>query len=209
MRPPLAVPHFESNPDLQELASLYALGTLSEDEKAAFEAHLSLGCPVCESEVTSFRRVTGAIAQTASPIHPRHELRERLMKAVAQPELEPRPLPAGVIFDRGGVFIARAAEMNWQNGPLPGVFAKVLFQDSKRDYTTAVVRMVAGTHYLSHRHAGVEELFLLEGDLSVGEQQMRPGDYCRGEEGSVHQEIVTKSGCLFIATASNHDEMFF
>ena len=53
----------------------------------------------------------------------------------------------------------------------------------------------------------LEELYLLEGDLCVGEMSMRAGDYCRGEAGSIHEEIVTRSRCLFVVTSSHHDQL--
>jgi len=103
--------------------------------------------------------------------------------------------------------IARPAEMEWNACELPGLFLKVLFNDVARGISTSVVRMTPGTHYPSHQHADVEELYLLEGDLRVGEIVMRAGDYCRGEAGSIHEEIVTQSGCLFFVTSSHHDQL--
>jgi anti-sigma factor ChrR (cupin superfamily) len=199
--------HSELNDDLRELASLYALGALPAEQTAAYEAHLSHGCPVCRAEVGALREVTGAIGLTADPLAPRSELRARLMKTISMSLQPPAGHAPGIMYDNGGVLIARSEEMNWQPGQLPGLFLKVLFNDTQRGYTTALVRMTAGTHYPSHRHAGVEELFLLEGDLSVDELSMKPGDYCRGEVGSIHGEIYTNAGCLFMVSSSQHDEI--
>jgi anti-sigma factor ChrR (cupin superfamily) len=199
--------HLELNDDLRELASLYALGALPEEQAAAYEAHLSQGCHVCRAEVASFREMTGAIGLSADPLAPRRELRERLMKAISSALHPPTGHAPGILYDKDGVRIARPQEMTWQPGQLPGLFLKVLFDDTQRSYTTALVRMTAGTRYPSHRHAGVEELFLLEGDLSVDELCMKPGDYCRGEAGSIHGEIYTNAGCLFMVRSSNHDEI--
>lgn len=199
--------HVKPNDDLRELASLYALDALAQEEKAAYEAHLGAGCVVCVAEVASFRKVTGAVGLSVDPLSPRPELRERLMKAVAKMAQPPAGNSPGVLYDKDGVLIARPAEMNWTAGALPGVFLKVLFSDAARGYTTAVVRMAPGTRYPSHKHVGVEELYLLEGDLSVDDLAMRAGDYCRGEAGSIHKEIVTGQGCLFIVTSSTHDQL--
>lgn len=199
--------HLESNDDLRELASLYALDVLAQDDKAAYEAHLGTGCTVCVAEVASFRKVTGAIGLSADPILLRPELRERLMRAVAKTAQPPMRNSPGVLYDKDGVLIARPDEMAWTAGALPGVFMKVLFNDASRGYATAMVRMTAGTHYPSHKHAAVEELYLLDGDLSVDDLPMRPGDYCRGEAGSIHKEITTENGCLFVVTSSDHDQL--
>jgi len=199
--------HVEPNDELRELASLYALDALGQQEQAAYEAHLGAGCAVCAAEVASFRRVSGTISLSADPVAPRAELRERLMKTVANTAQPPPSRAPGVLYDRDGVRIARPREMTWTAGHLPGVFLKVLFHDARRGYTTAMVRMTPGTHYPSHQHAGVEELYLLEGDLCVDDLAMQSGDYCRGEAGSVHKEIVTENGCLFMVTSSNDDQL--
>ena len=199
--------HVDLTDDLREFASLYTVGALSPEENAAYQAHLSAGCDVCRAEVASLREVTGAIGLTADPVRPRAELRDRLMKTISTTLQAPAGRGPGIMYDKDGVLIARSREMDWQPGQLPGLFLKVLFNDTRRRYSTALVRMTAGTHYPSHRHAGVEELYLLEGDLSVDELSMEPGDYCRGEEGSIHGEIYTNRGCLFMVTSSQHDEI--
>ncbi len=199
--------HVEPNDDLRELASLYALDALAQEEKAAYKAHLGAGCAVCVAEVASFHKVTEAIGLSVDPVSPQAELRGRVMETIARTPQPPPAQKSGVLYDKDGVLIARPAEMTWAAGELPGVFLKVLFNDTTRGYTTAMVRMTAGTHYPSHKHAGVEELYLLEGDLSVGDMAMQAGDYCRGEAGSIHEEIATETGCLFVVTSSHQDEL--
>ena len=199
--------HLDPNDDLREFASLYALGAMSPEDNAAYEAHLNAGCQVCRAEVASLREVTGAIGLTADPVLPPAALRKTLMNAISKTLQSPSGREPGIMYDKDGVLIARSQEMNWQPGQLPGIFSKVLFNDTRRGYTTALVRMTAGIHYPRHKHAGVEELYLLEGDLSVEELSMRPGDYCRGEAGSIHGEIFTNGGCLFMVSSSQHDEI--
>ena len=199
--------HDEPTDEVREFASLYALGALSPEESAAYEAHLNAGCRVCQREVASFQEVTGAAGFSVEPVSPRPELRQRLMSNIANALQAPAGHAPGTLYEKDGVLISRSQEMNWTAAELPGLFLKVLYNDRHREYTTALVRMTAGTHYPSHRHAGVEELYLLEGDLSVDEMPMQPGDYCRGEAGSIHGEIFTKAGCLFLVTSSQHDEI--
>lgn len=89
----------------------------------------------------------------------------------------------------------RPREMTWTAAELPGVFLDVLFDDTARGYTTAMVRMTPGTYYPSHKHAGVEERYLLEGDYFQRTAQRasgrtacdsgptRPDIFCCGSEG--------------------------
>ena len=199
--------HLEPNDDLRALASLYALDALLQQDKAAYEAHLGAGCAVCLAEVASFRKVSGEMALSVDPVSPPPALLSRLIEAVGKTPQQAPQNPPGVICDKDGVLIARPAEMTWTTAELPGVFLKVLFRDATRGCTTAMVRMTPGTHYPSHRHVGVEELYLLEGDLLVGDIPMQAGDYCRGEAGSVHQSLATRNGCLFVVASSDDDQL--
>jgi anti-sigma-K factor RskA len=47
--------------DLHELSGLYALDALDEDERVAFEAHLT-DCPACQREVAEFRDTMAVVA---------------------------------------------------------------------------------------------------------------------------------------------------
>ena len=82
-----------------------------------------------------------------------------------------------------------------------------LYEDAARKYNTSLVRMEAGAHYPGHHHAAIEELFMLSGDLHVEDQVMRAGDYCRGDSGSIHGDTFSDSGCLFLMTASQENQI--
>ena len=195
--------HVETNDEIRGIAALYALDALTEPEKAAYEAHLGAGCAVCVAEVASFHDAAGAFGMCVDPLLPQSQLRARLMETVSRTPQPPVQNSPGVVYDKAGVLIARPAEKSWTAGAFPGVFLKVLFNDTSRGVTTAMVRMTAGTRYPGHKHAGVEEVHLIEGDMWVGDFPMRAGDYCRGEAGSIHEDITTETGCLFVVTSSH------
>ena len=71
---------------------------------------------------------------------------------------------------------------------------------------TALVRMEPGIRYPAHRHVDLEELYILEGDLRVQGVTMRPGDYCRADAGTVHDEVSTEKGAVFIVMSSELDK---
>lgn len=62
--------HERSIEQTEELASLYALGALSQHEARAFESHLRDGCAVCEQELASFDEVVGALSLAVPPAEP-------------------------------------------------------------------------------------------------------------------------------------------
>jgi anti-sigma factor ChrR (cupin superfamily) len=69
------------------------------------------------------------------------------------------------------------------------------------------VRMEPGTSYPRHRHKGVEEGYVLEGDLHVGDEAMKAGDCQRAETESIHAVQSTESGCLLRIVSSTVDEL--
>lgn len=64
----------------QEIAALYALGALSQNEARAFESHLLEGCAACQQELEEFDRVVGALGASAEPVAAPTYLRD-LLKA--------------------------------------------------------------------------------------------------------------------------------
>jgi len=113
-----------------------------------------------------------------------------------------------IALDQSGLLIARAETINWQPQRVPGCWIKPLLVEQQRKIATSLVRMDPGTHFPAHRHGGPEEVFLLDGDLVIEGQKMKPGDYCRAETGTIHAESYTESGCLFFLKASQLDEIF-
>jgi anti-sigma factor ChrR (cupin superfamily) len=186
--------------DFRELAPSYALGALDADEEAAFEKHLRLGCPACEAELRAFEDVAAELGQAVAQ-EPPADLRQRLLSKLAA-----APRVPGTVYEKGGVVVFRPDEMAWRN-LLPGIQIKLLSNEPDRRYSTTLVRMDPGTRYPRHRHADVEEIFLLSGDLHLGDDAMRPGDYCRAEAGSIHGETYSVSGCVFLLRASRADQL--
>ena len=62
-----------------ELAAPYALGTLSLDEQADFEAHLAT-CATCRAELQALRDVVGLLAHAAPDAAPPPQLRDRILR---------------------------------------------------------------------------------------------------------------------------------
>jgi anti-sigma factor ChrR (cupin superfamily) len=185
--------------EVQERAALYALGALRGEEARAFEAHLLSGCPTCAAEVQACQRVADELAHAAGPQAPNPSLRSRVMARIDSPE-EP------ALLSRGGLEFVRSIRLPWDAGHSSGVEVKTLRVDHERGVVTKLVRMAPGATLRPHRHAAVEESYVLEGDLEVSGVLMRAGDYCRAEAGTVHADVHTRGGCTFLAIQSQRDE---
>jgi anti-sigma factor ChrR (cupin superfamily) len=183
--------------NLRERAALYALGALTPDEARAFELELR-GDAECQNELAAFRAVADDLAHAAAPQVPPPALRDRVLARIAADET--------AVLDQGGIRFVRSDRLGWQAGPLPGLEVKRLSIDAERGRRTTLVRMAPGAVYPAHRHRDVEEIYLLEGEVMMSGVLMRAGDYCRAEADTVHADTRTQTGCVFIVTASVHDQ---
>ena len=200
------IKHDRASADTANLASLYVLGTLTEDERSDFERHLEEGCAICNAEVESASSVLGALAGAAGSPTP-SRMRERFQARLNKNGKDESPNDRGILLRHAGVLISRTDSMQWRPGPFPGVWIKPLYLDQQQQRATSLVRMDPGTHYPSHRHNSAEEVFLLDGDFVLEGQVMRPGDYCNAQPDSIHGEGYTNAGCMFILSASQSDEI--
>jgi anti-sigma factor ChrR (cupin superfamily) len=204
---------FGHGSDSQAVAALFALGALRGEEEAAFEKHVSSGCSVCEQELADAAGVVEGLAFASTPAIPSETVRQRLMHALseshpktkgARPELVQTDA-SGILLEEPGLLIARSAKIPWEL-VAPGISRKTLSIDPGRLYSTCLLRAEPGARYPRHRHGGVEELLVLEGDLHVHGVVMRAGDYCRAEAGSIHDVTFTEGGCVLLQVASQLDQ---
>jgi quercetin dioxygenase-like cupin family protein len=185
-------------------------------------------------EAEQFERAASTVALNAVPIKPRDSVREQLLSRIqghsgvrvdakdsAQAysgwlhswwnsvstflrtlfirSVTPRPSSSGLVF-------VKASEGKWWR-IAPGVTAKVLSFDSASRRTTTILRFAPGTNYAPHRHAAVEELYVLEGGCTIAGRAMRVGDYHRAEAGTVHHDTSTDEGCLLLVISSPQNEL--
>jgi anti-sigma factor RsiW len=74
--------HERPNDESQEIASLYALGALSQFEAHSFERHLREGCAVCNAELSQFEKTVGLLSLNAAPVAPGAHLKSALAKRI-------------------------------------------------------------------------------------------------------------------------------
>jgi anti-sigma factor ChrR (cupin superfamily) len=219
--------HTTTDEELEGQAALYALGALAEEEAREFELHVA-GCEACAAELREFRVVAADLALAVPPATPPPAVRSRLLSLVSEGEsLNGREAAASQTSsesvsgerrdadDRGatesidssretqaeeapGFIVVRASEGEWRPTADPGVSFKLLFVDRERATVTTLVRMEPGARIPAHRHLGLEQCLVLEGDLSSGGIEMSAGDFNCSMPGSVHDELTTKGGALFI-----------
>jgi hypothetical protein len=99
----------------------------------------------------------------------------------------------------------RSHQLKWRPDRVPGVEIALLHIEPIKREVVALLRAEAGVCYPTHRHAGVEEIYMLSGDLVIGENVYGAGDYIRSNRGSLHAP-ETRTGCIFLVRTSLSDE---
>jgi anti-sigma factor ChrR (cupin superfamily) len=177
-----------------ERVSLYALQALPAGELPAVEAQIA-ACVECREELDALHPVIGSfVSWPADVLRPPTSLWDRLARRIAaetgQEPVSPTP--------------RRPAELEWEE-VAPGVSVKLLATDAENHRVSMLVRLAPGTDYPPHRHAGSEELHLLDGELMIDDRKLYPGDYSRAEAGSVDRRIRSETGCTCVLITSPKD----
>lgn len=222
--------HTTAEEELQGQAALYALGALDAEEARAFESHLAEGCAACEAELREFESVVADLAFAAPASEPPAGMRARLLALVSEEQgrnahagEQTRPADEEATADKkaaaeveaaraarqmggAGFLVVRAGEGVWRATADDGVSYKLLFFDRERATVTTLVRMEPGARIRAHRHLGLEQCLVLEGDVRSGGVEMTAGDFNCSLAGSVHNELTTEGGALLLIVAPERYE---
>jgi quercetin dioxygenase-like cupin family protein len=93
----------------------------------------------------------------------------------------------------------RSEDIAWRALPTRGASVKVLRHDKESGGSTALVRFEAGTRFPAHNHPAGEEIFVVAGDLQVGRDRLKAGDYLYTPPDGKHA-ASTEGGCVFLVT---------
>jgi hypothetical protein len=184
----------DHGPNHSELVSLYALQALPAREVPAVEARLA-ACADCRQELEMLRPIIDTfVSWPTDMLRPPASLWGRLAQRIAaETGDEPMSPPH-----------SGWPEPEWRE-VAPGIAVKLLADDPEGSRVSLVVRLSPGTEYPPHRHDGVEELYMLEGELIVGDRSLYAGDYLRSEPGTVDRRVWSETGCTGVLLTSPRD----
>lgn len=191
--------------EMTDVAALYALGALSQHEARSFEQHLEEGCAECIAELESFTKTVRALAFSASDEQPPDRVRAELLTRMSK-HADGQPEAAVKTGDANVLVSVLASDGEWQQLQ-NGVSFKRLYVDKTTGIATSLVRMQPGAALPIHRHLGVEQVFVIQGDCNIAGHQLGPGDYHRAEAGTTHETTCTVDGTLFLLIAPERFEV--
>lgn len=190
----MSSPSKKSLCDQAARVSLYALRVLPAADVDAMEVHID-GCLDCRHQMARLRPVVDSFGHWPTDIlRPPESLWEHLEQSLGSSSAHNE---------------VRARAASWKDAPwqeaAPGLTYKGLSVDREHNRLTLLVRLAAGVEYPPHRHGGVEELHLLDGELFVDGRKLRPGDYNRAEPGTSDHRVWTETGCTCVLITSSSD----
>jgi quercetin dioxygenase-like cupin family protein len=173
---------------------LYVLQALPPAEVAGVEAQIA-ACASCRHELETLRPVVASfVAWPTDVLRPEPSLWDRLARRIAD-ETGTQPMQAAS---------SRRLEPDWVEAK-PGLVYKILAADTETGRVSLLVRLAPGADYPPHRHAGVEELHLLDGELWIDDKRLVPGDYNRAEPDTVDHRVWSETGCTCVLLTSSAD----
>jgi anti-sigma factor ChrR (cupin superfamily) len=178
--------------ELQNMVAWYSLDLLDLEDREAFEIEL-IHNPWLQTELNQVTETLAYLPYLVPPVTPAPDLKARLQR-----QLQAAPDPPAFL-------IQRASQRQWQSHPVPGVKVAQLYLDPAKREMVALMQGEAGAYYPLHRHAGPEEIYMLEGDLIIYNTVLSAGDYIRSVPDSQHPHR-TLGGCLCLVHACYEDQ---
>jgi quercetin dioxygenase-like cupin family protein len=91
------------------------------------------------------------------------------------------------------------AVRDWQPSKLgTGVSVKLLRRDEQTGGVTVLVRLDPGGTFPAHRHPAGEEVFVVEGQVRIGNLRLGQGDYLYTEPQGVHALWSETGGTILV-----------
>jgi anti-sigma factor ChrR (cupin superfamily) len=180
--------------DRAEFVGLYALHVLPASEARKIEAHLST-CTQCRRELETLQPVVDSLAHWPTDVlRPADALWDRLIERIG----------AEATQESARRFSSHFTQPEWEDVG-PGISCKILAGTAEGDRVSMLVRLAPGAKYPPHRHSGLEELHLLDGELWIDGRKLYPGDYNRAEAGTADQSVWSETGCTCVLITSPAD----
>ncbi len=181
-------PHAES-------VSLHVLNALPASEAAEMREHLKV-CEACRGDHDSLQSAVALLAESwpSDLLAPSESLWGRLVERTGAPISIATPTANAPAW----------TDPEWEEVG-PGISCKLLSEDSHNHRVSMLVRLAPNAAYPAHRHAGTEELHLLQGELWIDGRKLYAGDYYHAKPGSSDSRVWSETGCTCVLMTSARD----
>ena len=108
---------------------------------------------------------------------------------------------------QGQTKIVNVNDMPWQDAKTPGIKLKVLYRDPATGASTMCLKFEPGAETPLHEHTGLEQTFVIDGELEDHDGRVAAGNFAWRQAGSVHQAHSGPKGSLHLAFFSRPNRM--
>lgn len=98
----------------------------------------------------------------------------------------------------GGSTYVKPQDLEWGPTPFEGISIKVLYEDKAQGETTCLLRWEPGATLPMHKHAAIEQSYVIEGSFGDHDGICRAGEYVWRQPGSFH-ETYSEEGAVILA----------
>ncbi len=188
--------------EFENKATAYALGSINLHEARAFE---ELFFSFDENEIKELEElgttVTALAYNTPSAV-PSPSVKEKLFANINEETNNNAPKST----QTPPMFKIRADEGEWLDYE-PGIKVKPLFVDPSTKTMTTLMKMSPASALPRHRHIGVEQCYVIEGEMIVGDVRYTTGDFFCAMPDTIHECVRSDIGGLILIVSPDHYEV--
>lgn len=170
--------------DDMDLATGYVLGNLDAETRARAQLRIAEDRTFA-AEVQAWETRLAPLAASGEETLPAG-LFARIEDGIAAAQVE---LP--------GTVTKRAGSGEWVEAK-PGLRIKILNEIAAVNRQTFMAWLEPGAEYDDHDHDQDEEIYMIEGDLIIGDLVLKAGDFHVARAGKHHPTHRTRTGCICI-----------
>jgi anti-sigma factor ChrR (cupin superfamily) len=191
----------------RELAARYVLGEANASDEQDFSAQLRAN-PELREFLSSLQNTMDRLWLAGPSTSPPAALKKKVLEKIRSRTAAGPATGAGSApgLAEGLRFLANT-DTGWKALPIAGAFIKLLSLEPERGYAVLLGKLDPGVRYPAHTNAGPEDFYLLSGDLHVGDQVLRTGDFHHADAGSYHTENYSVEGCTLLAVLTTDDPL--
>ncbi len=187
---------------IEELAALDLAGALDESERQELQQLLAQSNQAALRYARQFNELGALLLVSQTETHnPPAALKEKILGRIAATA----PAQTTSAPDAGLKFLSVSQQGDWQPFKIPGAWVKLLSFDAERGYAVVLGKLDAGVHFPAHQHIHAEQIFVLTGDLFIGDKRMDAGDFHHADAGTAHGVNRSETGCTILAVISTAD----
>ena len=154
---------------------------------------ISNGREACRRRMAEDKSFAARVEAWERRLAPLADAGEAELPAGALERVEARIDQSGV--ELPGTMTVRAGAGDWIEAA-PGLRIKIMNRIEAANRETFMAWLQPGAEYVDHDHDQDEEIYMIEGDLIIGEVVLKAGDFHVARAGRHHPVHRTKTGCI-------------